>query len=56
MTSKNLKNEDSELLTPNTTGDTIASLVESKLGEFVKYADMTSSYWTERFITARRLW
>lgn len=32
MTSKNLKNEDSELLTPNTTGDTIASLVESKLG------------------------
>ena len=140
MTSKNLKNEDSELLTPNTTGDTIASLVESKLGcpyewgaagpdsfdcsgltywahqqvgisiprteqaqaqegeevsiddlqpgdllfydcvgegnishvttfvggtsmihapqegEFVKYADMTSGYWTERFITARRLW
>ena len=32
MTSKNLKNEDSELLNPNTTGDTIASLVESKLG------------------------
>ena len=25
-------------------------------GEVVKYADMTSGYWTERFITARRLW
>ena len=30
--SKNLKNEESELIGPNTTGDTIASLVESKLG------------------------
>lgn len=140
MTSKNLKNEDSELLTPNTTGDTIASLVESKLGcpyewgaagpdsfdcsgltywahqqvgisiprteqdqaqegeevsiddlqpgdllfydcagegnishvttfvggtsmihapeegDVVKYADLTSGYWSERFMTARRLW
>lgn len=25
-------------------------------GDVVKYADLTSGYWSERFMTARRLW